>query len=47
MDNRTALFLAILIVGFLVADYVWLEWDVLNSAARLLVRLMDWLAFWR
>lgn len=47
MDNKTALFLAILIVALLVADRYYLGWDVAQVAARETVRLIDWMAFWR
>jgi len=47
MDNRTALALALLIVGFLVADRLYLGWEVPQFAAAQMVRLIDWMAFWR
>jgi len=47
MDNKTALFLALLILGFLLVDWLWLGWEVPQFAAARLVRLIDWMAFWR
>ena len=47
MDNKTALFVAILVVGFLLADHFWLEWGALTLAGKWLADTTDWMAFWR
>ncbi|MCC6007106.1 MAG: glyceraldehyde-3-phosphate dehydrogenase [Rhodobacteraceae bacterium] len=47
MDNRTALVLAVVLVAAAVADAVFNDADVLLFLARQIIRLSEWMAFWR
>jgi hypothetical protein len=47
MDNKTALFLAFLILAFLLVDYLFLNWGVPLFIGLKLSALIDWMAFWR
>lgn len=47
MDNRTAFFLALVIVGFFVADHFYFEWGLPVILGKLLANLSEWMAFWR
>jgi len=47
MDNKSALFLAVLILGFLLVDRLFLHWDVPFFIFGKLTNLIDYLAFWR
>ncbi|WP_439155218.1 hypothetical protein [Yoonia sp.] len=47
MTNAIALFLAVLILGFLALDHFVLNWDVPTFAMRRLIDLVDYVAFWR
>lgn len=47
MDNKTALILGVLVVGFFAADLLYLGWDTHLFIGRKLVVLIDRMAFWR
>ena len=47
MDNKTALFLAFLILAFLLVDYLFLNWGVPLFIGLKFAALIDWMAFWR
>ena len=47
MDNQTAIGLAVAIAALLLADYVWADLEYATLAAKKLLDLMGWLAFWR
>ncbi len=47
MDNKTALFLALVIIAIFVTDWLFLGWDLHLEIARRTMQLIEWLAFWR
>ena len=47
MSNRAALILALLLVGLVAADVVLNEGALLAFAGRQLIRVTEWVAFWR
>ena len=47
MTNTIAIWLGLLIIGFLVLDHYVLHWDVLTVALRLLLTTIEKVAFWR
>ena len=47
MTNGLAIALALVIVALLVADALWLDWNLPVLAGRHLVDLTEYLAFWR
>ncbi len=47
MTNTIALWLAVLILGFLALDYFYLDWNVVVFLGRKLLDLIEWMAFWR
>jgi len=47
MDNKTALFLALCIIGVFAADQLYFGWDLHMFIAEKLMHLIDWIAFWR
>ena len=47
MDNRTALYLAAIVIGIFVADALYFEWGLFTVLGRLLASFSEWLAFWR
>ncbi|MDQ7079603.1 MAG: hypothetical protein Q9M41_02915 [Paracoccaceae bacterium] len=47
MDNKTALFLALLILSVFVADHFWLHLDLPMFLMTKLSELIDKIAFWR
>jgi len=47
MDNKTAFWMALIIVGIFAADVLYFEWGLMLNIAKLLARASDWLAFWR
>ena len=47
MDNKTALFLAIVIVGVFLADHFYFHWELAIFIYHQLTRFTDWMAFWR
>ncbi|MEM9012937.1 MAG: hypothetical protein AAGE18_17065 [Pseudomonadota bacterium] len=47
MSNSFALGLGTLIVGLLVADYIWQDFAGVIFLGKRLIDLSEWLAFWR
>jgi hypothetical protein len=47
VDNRSALVLAVVLVAAAVVDAVFNDADVLLFLARQIMRLSEWMAFWR
>lgn len=47
MTNTIAIWLAVLIVGFFALDYVVLGWDMPTFLMQQLIRLTEYIAFWR
>jgi len=47
MDNKTAFFLALIIVGLLALDHFVLRWGVAFFLFDKIAGLIDQLAFWR
>lgn len=47
MTNRIALWLAILIVALLAADYWYFDFANVVFLSRKFFVLLDWVAFWR
>ena len=47
MDNKTALFFAIVIIGIFAADIFYFEWDLAQFIFRKLTQFTDWIAVWR
>lgn len=47
MTNTIAFWLGLLIIGLFAADLLVFGWDLHILAGRLLLRLLDWVAFWR
>lgn len=47
MTNTIAVWLGLMIIGFLMLDYFVLEWDVPTFLLRKLIDLIDYIAFWR
>jgi len=47
LDNKTALFLALLILSVFVADHFWLHLDLPMFMMTKLSELIDHIAFWR
>lgn len=47
MDNRTALILGVLVVGFFAADLMFLDWNAHLFVGKKFVVLVDKMAFWR
>ncbi len=47
MTNKIAIFLGLLIAGFLAADYHYHDWGMMTFLLRKLLGLIEYLAFWR
>lgn len=47
MTNTIALWLVIAVVALFAADALFLGWDLPVLLGRQLLRLLDWVAFWR
>lgn len=47
MTNRIALWLGLAILALFLADALVLGWGLPVIIGRLLIRLIDWMAFWR
>lgn len=47
MTNTLALWLAALIIAVFAADLLYFGWDLHIVLGRQLLRLLDWMAFWR
>jgi hypothetical protein len=47
MNNQTALVLGLIIIGFFVVDYFYLEWDAPIFIGKKFLVLIDKMAFWR
>jgi hypothetical protein len=47
MTNRIALFLAVLIFGFLAVDYARYDWGMTTFTVRKILALIEYLAIWR
>lgn len=47
MTNRIAIWLALFIVAVFAADLLFLGVDLHIVLGRLLLRVLEWLAFWR
>ncbi len=47
MDNKTAFWFAVIIMGIVAYDGIFNDWDLTFAIGKLLTRTTDWLAFWR
>ena len=47
MTHYVALWIAGVILALLLADQLWLGWDIPLVVGRQLVVLVEWMAFWR
>ena len=47
LDNRTAFWIAVLIIALLIADHFYLHWQLPTVVGRMVADLSEWLAFWR
>ncbi|WP_199709336.1 hypothetical protein [Rhodophyticola porphyridii] len=47
MTNTLALWLAAIIIAVFAADFLIFGWDLHLILGELLLRLLDWMAFWR
>ncbi len=47
VTNRVAIWLAVFLIGLVIADRVWLGWDLHLLTGRYIVSWIDYLAFWR
>lgn len=47
MTNIIAIWLGVIILGFLALDYFVLDWDSPLFLGRKLLELVEYLAFWR
>jgi hypothetical protein len=47
MNTRWALGIILLILGIFALDHFYLEWNLPVVLGTLLVRILDWMAFWR
>jgi len=47
MTNTIAAWLAALVVAVFLADLIWFGWDLHIALGREMLRLLDWVAFWR
>jgi len=47
MDNKTALFLAAVIIGVLAADHLYFHWGLPLILTEKFAQLIEWTAFWR
>ncbi|MEM9754826.1 MAG: hypothetical protein AAF914_02475 [Pseudomonadota bacterium] len=47
MTHATALWIGGVLVAFLLADLILLGWGVPVLAGRELLKLLEWMAFWR
>jgi hypothetical protein len=46
MDNKTAFWLALIIVCIFLADVFYFDWGLLLTIGKLVARASSWLAFW-
>ena len=47
MTNTIAIWLVALLAAIFLADLFWFGWDLHIALGRELLRLLDWVAFWR
>lgn len=47
MTQNTAYWLAGAIIALLIADAIWLGWQLPYHGGRLLIGVVEWMAFWR
>ena len=47
MTNKIAIFLGILIIGFLAVDHYYYDWAMTTFLIRKLLALIEYLAIWR
>ena len=47
MTNKIAFVLALIIIGAIVADYVYYGTEHIIFLAKKMAELIEWLAFWR
>ena len=47
MTNTIAFWLALVIAAIFAADFLIFGWDLHIALGRQLLRLLDWVAFWR
>lgn len=47
MTNAIALFLGILLIGFLATDAIVYEWDMTHFTIRKILALIEYIAIWR
>lgn len=47
MNNRWAVWIALLIIGIFALDYFYLAWNLPVFIGTQLWRILDWMAVWR
>ncbi|MFO7919716.1 MAG: hypothetical protein R6U99_02700 [Nioella sp.] len=47
MTNTIAIWLVAFVAAIFLADLVWFGWDLHIALGRELLRLLEWVAFWR
>ncbi|UWQ20986.1 hypothetical protein [Jannaschia sp. W003] len=47
MTNLVAATLAVLLLCCVAADGLWADWALAEFAGRQMIRLTEWMAFWR
>ena len=47
MDNRTAFWIAFLIICVFLADHYYFEWGLPATIGKIVADISEWLAFWR
>ena len=47
MTNPIAFWLAFLIAAIFAADYFYFDWDLHIVLGRYILRIIEWVAFWR
>ncbi len=47
MDNKTAIFVAAVIIGFLALDYFYVKWNAPVFIEQKLALLIEYMAVWR
>ena len=47
MTNTIAFWLALIIAGVFAADLFYFDWDLHIVLGRLILRVIEWVAFWR
>lgn len=47
MTNTVALVLVLAVLGLIIADHLWLQWQVPLAMARMMDGFIEFLSFWR